>query len=95
MAIWHIEWKASAAKELRSLDRQWIPKVLAAITSLASNPFPAGVKKLQGSEHTYRLRVNDYRVIYETQQTRVTVEIMRIRHRKDVYGTSRESVGDS
>ena len=85
MAIWKIEWKASAVKELRSLDRQWIPRVLAAITELASNPFPSGVKKLHGSEHTYRLRVNDYRVIYEIQQNKVMIEIVRIRHRKDVY----------
>jgi len=85
MAIWQIEWKSSAAKELKNLDRQWIPRVLAAITALATNPFPAGVKKLQGSEHTYRLRVNDYRVIYEIQQNKVVIEIVRIRHRKDVY----------
>ena len=85
MAIWRIEWKASAAKELRTLDRQWIPRVLAAVTSLSSNPYPSGVKKLHGSEHTYRLRVNDYRIIYEIQQHIVTVQIVRIRHRKDVY----------
>jgi len=42
-------------------------------------------KKLHGSEHTYRLRVNDYRIIYEIQQHIVTVQIVRIRHRKDVY----------
>ncbi|MEI8078297.1 MAG: type II toxin-antitoxin system RelE/ParE family toxin [bacterium] len=62
MATWRIEWKASAAKELRSLDRQLIPRLLAAISNLSSNPFPAGFKKLHGSEHTYRLRVNDYRI---------------------------------
>ena len=85
MAIWRIEWKASAAKELRHIDRQWIPRVLAAITALSSNPFPSSVKKLHGSDHTYRMRVNDYRIIYEVQQNRVTVEIVRIRHREDVY----------
>jgi mRNA interferase RelE/StbE len=85
MATWRIEWKASAAKELRSLDRQLIPRLLAAISTLSSNPFPAGFKKLHGSEHTYRLRVNDYRIIYEIQPYLVTVQIVRIRHRKDVY----------
>jgi hypothetical protein len=54
----------------------------------ASNAVPIrlnGVRKLQGSQQTYRLRVGTYRVIYELYEARLLVEIVRVRHRKDAY----------
>ena len=64
MATFQIEWKPSALRELRRIDRQVIPRVIQAVEGLASNPFPTGVRKLRGSAHTYRLRVGEYRVVY-------------------------------
>ena len=83
--IYQIEWKQSALRELKHLDRQSIPLIIKAIESLASNPFPQSVKKLQGSEHKYSLRVGDYRVIYEVYSRRLVIEVIRVRHRKDAY----------
>jgi len=83
--IYQIEWKQSALRELKRLDRQSIPSIVKAIDSLASNPFPQSVKKLHGSEHKYRLRVGDYRVIYEVFSRRLIIEVIRVRHRKDAY----------
>ena len=62
------------------------PLVLAAshINRLAANPFPAGAKKLQGDEPFYRIRVGDYRVVYEVGDKRLAV-IIENRHRKEVY----------
>ena len=86
MDSYRIEWRASAARELRRLDRSVIPRIHDAVRSLASNPFPHGCCKLKGSECTFRIRVGDYRVVYDVMQGRLIVEIVRVRHRKDVYG---------
>lgn len=85
MASWQIEFARSATKDLRGIDRKWIPKILAEIEILAEDPRPDGCKKLVGSEHTYRVRIGDYRVIYDIQDEALVVLIVRIRHRRDVY----------
>ena len=56
---------------------------MAAIEALESRP--AGCKKLVGSEHTYRLRIGDYRVVYDIHDAMLIVLVVRIRHRRDVY----------
>lgn len=85
MASYKIEWKNSAYKELQKLPRTIIARVVAAVSELSNDPFPHGVKKLVGSEFSYRIRVGDYRVVYEVFEGRLVIEIVRIRHRKDVY----------
>ncbi len=85
MASYKIEWKNSAFKELQKLPRPMISKVTAAVDDLSNNPHPVGVKKLVGSEHSYRIRIGDYRVVYEVFENRLIIEIVRVRHRKDVY----------
>lgn len=53
--------------------------------SLADDPMPVGCKKLFGSDHTYRIRVGDYRIVYDIQNARLIVFVIRVRHRRDVY----------
>ncbi|TLD71067.1 type II toxin-antitoxin system RelE/ParE family toxin [Phragmitibacter flavus] len=85
MASYRVEVTRSASKDIRGIDKQWIPKIVAAIESLGSNPRPSGCKNLVGSEHTYRVRVGDYRIIYDIQDDVLVVLVVKIRHRKDVY----------
>jgi len=85
MATYQIEWKTSALRELKKLDKPVIPRIITAVESLVENPFPMGIRKLQGSEHTYRLRVGDYRILYEVCQSILRIQIVRVRHRKDAY----------
>ena len=85
MASYQIEWKSSAYKELQKLPRPIIEKVVAAVADLSNEPYPQGVKKLVGSERSYRIRIGDYRVVYEVIENKLIVEIVRVRHRKDVY----------
>jgi mRNA interferase RelE/StbE len=80
-----IEWKRSAAKELRRLPKELVVRVLGAVEGLRLNPFPTGVRKLAGAEHTYRIREGSYRVIYSVYTLRLVVEVIRVGHRKDVY----------
>jgi mRNA interferase RelE/StbE len=83
MGSYQIEIKPSASKELEKLPRQIIPGIVAAIQELAKHPYPQGVKKLTGFEHAYRIRVGDYRILYNIHENRLVIEIIRVRHRKD------------
>jgi len=87
MTTYDIKWKSSSIKELKRLDRPIIPRIIQAIESLAINPFPFGSRKLKGSDHSYRIRVGDYRIVYTVFQEQPIVEISRIRHRSSVYRT--------
>lgn len=66
------------------MDRATIPRILESIEKLSENPFPAGFKKLQGSEKTFRMRVGNYRIIYQLDNSDV-ITVIHIRHRKDAY----------
>jgi mRNA interferase RelE/StbE len=85
MAFYSVQWKASAAKEIKKLPKKDLQRVITKINALKQNPFPNGSLKLTGSECTYRFRVGDYRVIYNLLESILTIEIVRVRHRKDVY----------
>jgi mRNA interferase RelE/StbE len=65
MASYKIEWKHSVEKELKSIDRQYLPQIIEAVDALSNNPFPPQYRKLHGVESTYRIRVGDYRIIYQ------------------------------
>ena len=80
----HIEWKKSTRKDLRKIPAKAVDAVFKAVEDLAEDPFPPGVEKLSGSEHAYRIRLGDYRVVYEVVTESNLIEIQRVRHRKDV-----------
>ena len=85
MASFNIRWRSSTKKDLRKLPPREVERVLAEVEPLAEEPFPHGSEKLAGAEHAHRIRVGDYRVIYEVFTQARIVEIQRVRHRKDVY----------
>ncbi|MGD0411534.1 MAG: type II toxin-antitoxin system RelE/ParE family toxin [Verrucomicrobiota bacterium] len=80
-----IEWKKSTRKDLRKLPASAGERIVEAVEDLAENPFPHGVEKLSGSQHAYRIRLGDYRIVYEVVMDLKLIEIQRVRHRKDVY----------
>ena len=75
----------STRKDLRRLPAGAADRIVEAVEHLSQNPFPHGVEKLSGSEHAYRIRLGDYRIVYEVVTESKLVEIQRVRHRKDVY----------
>ena len=85
MDTYKIEWKRSALKELEKLPSPMISKVVSAVDNLSSNPYPEGVRKLVGSANSYRIRIGDYRVLYNIIKNILIVEIIRVGHRKDIY----------
>jgi len=74
-----------AVKQLSKLPKKEADKIAAKIDKLENDPYPAGSKKLQGYEDVYRIRQGDYRILYEVQNERLIVQIIKIGNRKDVY----------
>jgi mRNA interferase RelE/StbE len=85
MESYKIEWKSSAQKELRKLDKTVIPRLIEAVASLANNPYPVGCCKIVGSESSYRFRVGNYRIIYQVQNQELIIEIIKVGHRQSIY----------
>lgn len=85
MASYEIEWKHSAEKELKGIDRQYIPQILEVVESLTNNPFPLQHRKLHGVASSYRIRVGNYRVIYQVDLEKKLVVIYHVRHRREAY----------
>ena len=85
MPDYAVVFARSARKELEALDPPIIERVIARIEALASDPRPAGSRKLRGSGNLWRIRVGDYRVVYGLDDGRRVVDIVRIRHRREAY----------
>jgi mRNA interferase RelE/StbE len=75
----------AARRELRRIARDEQDRLRAAIRSLAVNPRPAGCVKLTGSDDLWRIRVGNYRVIYQIEDERLMILIVRVRHRREAY----------
>lgn len=73
-----------AEKDLDKLDAKLGSRILEKIAELTANPKPNSCKKLKNTNY-YRVRVGDYRVVYEIDDKDKSVTIYKIRHRKDVY----------
>ena len=85
MGKYSLNIKQSAQKELDALDIAAFSRVDAKILMLAENPRPAGCKKLKGYKDLWRIRIGDYRVIYEIEDAVQSVVILRVAHRREVY----------
>ena len=84
MANYKIYFRKSAAKELRKLPNPTLKKVIKRVEALAIDPRPVGCEKLTGQEF-YRIRQGNYRIVYSIQDDELTVWVVKISHRKDIY----------
>lgn len=85
MDSYEIRWKNSAEQDLRKISSAQIPQIIKAIESMVNNPFPPQHRKLRGSERDYRIRVGDYRVIYQVESKTKVIVIYHVRHRREAY----------
>lgn len=74
-----------AERELKRLDREIAERIAVRLKELAKEPRPRGVEKLKAKPLAWRLRIGDYRVLYEVNDPAQTVKIYRIRHRREAY----------
>jgi mRNA interferase RelE/StbE len=84
VAAYRIFIKNSAARELEGLAKKDLAKVLSRIEALGENPRPAGAEKLAGVE-LWRIRQGDYRILYSIEDDHLTVWIVKVGQRRDVY----------
>ena len=82
---YQIEFTKGALKQLKKLPTDIKERIDSKILELADEPRPNGVKKLEGSDSLYRIRVNDYRVIYQIQDDVLLVTVAKVGHRREVY----------
>ena len=84
MAEYEILFKESAYKDLKKIPKADLRKILSRIKKLSDNPRPAGCEKLTGQER-YRLRQGKYRIVYSIQDDKLTIWVVKVGHRKDIY----------
>jgi mRNA interferase RelE/StbE len=84
MGEYKIFFKESVEKDLRSIPKKDIKKILTRIEALAQEPRPQGCEKLS-SQEKYRIRQGTYRIIYSIQDQELTVWVVKVGHRKEVY----------
>lgn len=85
MESFEVLWKRSAEHDIRKIDHKFIPKIIKAVEDLAKNPFPVNCRKLKGSESSYRIRIGNYRVIYQVDSGNNQLILYHVRHRRDAY----------
>lgn len=85
MASFEIRWKRSATQDLRKLNKSIISRIIERVERLLADPRPKGCRKLRETGSHYRVRVGDFRVIYEVLDDRRLIIIHYVRHRKDAY----------
>ncbi len=83
--IYQVTIKSSAMKALEKINEPYYTNIKQAIYSLSKNPRPLGFIKMKG-RNGYRIRVNDYRILYEIVDDMLMVEVIDLGHRKDIYG---------
>ena len=83
-----VRFASTATRDFRRLPVQIQDRVRFAIRRLAVNPRPPGVRKLSGNTADYRIRVGQYRVLYDINDAEILVYIVRIGHRREVYRNS-------
>jgi mRNA interferase RelE/StbE len=74
-----------AEKDLRKLPKNYQNKIIQKILNLKDNPKPIEARKITSSENYYRIKVGDYRIIYEINYKEKRINIFRVRHRKEAY----------
>ncbi len=84
-SIFQVKIVGAAKRQLRKLSKENQRRVLEGIEKLSQNPRPRGYKQLHGEENVFRVRVGDYRLIYEIADDVLLVFVLRIAHRREVY----------
>jgi mRNA interferase RelE/StbE len=83
--VYEIYIERRPERDLKRVPSKEFDRIIRAIRALAEEPRPTGCRKIEGSKSDWRIRVGDYRVVYEIDDGAQTIRVMRIRHRSGVY----------
>jgi mRNA interferase RelE/StbE len=84
MAGYRVFFKSSVGKDFSAISKKDVKRILDRIKTLEDNPRPIGCEKLTGQEK-YRLRQGRYRIVYSIQDEELTVWVVKVGYRKDIY----------
>ncbi len=84
MAAYKVFFKKSVEKDFESIPKKDLTKIMDRIGGLAEDPRPQGCEKLTGQKR-YRLRQGCYRIVYSIQDNELTIWVVKVGHRKDIY----------
>ena len=82
---YEVTWARKTFKQLEKLDRSTQKKIILAVTKLADDPRPHNATNLVNRPGEYRIRIGDYRVVYEIQDNRLVILVVAVGHRGDIY----------
>lgn len=82
---YRVEFTTAAARQVKKLPKSARDRILDAIEDLGEDPRPHGVKKLSGEQTAWRIRIGEYRVIYDVFDSELVVSVVRAGHRREVY----------
>ncbi len=83
--VYQVKVVGAAKRQLRKLSKENQRRILNGIEKLSQNPRPHGYKRLEGQENLFRVRIGDYRIVYETHDDVLFVLVLIIAHRREVY----------
>lgn len=83
--MYEVFLERAAERDLTRLSASDFRRIISHIKNLADNPRPSGCHKISGSKNDWRVRIGDYRVIYEIDAKARAVRVMRVRHRRETY----------
>ena len=84
---YRVKLTATAQKQRKQMPPQIRARIDAALVGLKTDPRPTGVVKLSGSKNDWRIRVGDYRILYEIDDNEEVITVWRIAHRREAYQT--------
>jgi mRNA interferase RelE/StbE len=85
MDSFKVQFKPAVRKDFRRIPQKILSRILESIEGLTKNPFPVQAIKVAGSDRLYRIRVSDYRIIYEVETETGEIMVHYVRHRREVY----------
>ena len=80
-----VQLAPAAKRQLRKLDRSIQERVVRRLEKLEKDPRPPGVEKMEGDESTYRIRMGEYRIVYEIRDKVLVVLVLKVGHRREIY----------
>jgi len=83
--VYEVFLEKRAEREIKKLPAELFYRFIPKLKSLSENPKPPGCRKITGTKNDWRIRIGDYRIIYEIDEHEKAVKVMRIRHRRYVY----------
>jgi len=83
--VYEIHVGGVARRDLDRLPNHVFDRIAPHVNALAENPRPRGCRKMEGSLRDWRLRIGDYRIIYEIDDDARRVIVLRVKHRREAY----------